>query len=54
MYALLQSLTGFSKLELLEVGDNRISQAAGLDSLQNLRELWLGRNRLTSVTGLSR
>ena len=31
------------KLELLELGDNRISQLAGLDSLQS-RELWLRHN----------
>lgn len=41
-------------MELLELGDNRISQLAGLDGLQSLRELWLGRNRLTSIFGLSR
>ena len=43
-----------SQLELLELGDNRISQVDGLNKLQNLRELWLGRNRIATISGLSR
>ena len=41
-------------LHLLELGDNRISQLTGLHKLHSLRELWLGRNRLTCIDGLSR
>ncbi len=49
-----QGLNKMSQLELLELGDNRISQVDGLNKLQNLRELWLGRNRIASISGLSR
>lgn len=51
---LAQGLNKMSQLELLELGDNRISQVDGLNKLQNLRELWLGRNRIASISGLSR
>ena len=49
-----QGLNKMSQLELLELGDNRISQIDSLNKLQNLRELWLGRNRIASMSGLSR
>ena len=49
-----QGLNKMSQLELLELGDNRISQVDGLNKLQHLRELWLGRNRIASISGLSR
>ncbi len=51
---LTQGLGKMSQLELLELGDNRISQIDSLDKLQSLRELWLGRNRIASISGLSR
>ena len=50
----LQSLDKLGSLELLELGDNIISQLTGLEQLHSLRELWLGRNRITSIDGLSR
>lgn len=43
-----------SQLELLELGDNRLSQLDGLDKLHSLQELWLGRNRISSISGLTR
>ena len=50
----MQGLDKMSKLELLELGDNRISQLDGLIKLYSLRELWLGRNRVASISGLDR
>ena len=37
---------------LLELGDNRIQQLEGLGCLCSLEQLWLGRNRVASISGL--
>ena len=40
-------------LTLLELGSNRLRDLGPIASLTGLRELWLGRNRLTSLDGMS-
>lgn len=39
---------------MLELGSNRIRMIENLDSLALLRELWLGRNRITEIANLTR
>ena len=39
---------------LMELGDNRIQQLEGLDHLISLQQLWLGRNRVASISGLDK
>ena len=44
---------GFSGLRLLELGSNRLRRIASLDHMTGLQELWLGRNRIATIDGLS-
>ncbi len=48
----LQGLDSLHKLQLLELGDNRLATIEGLGALRQLQELWLGRNRITHVSNL--
>lgn len=41
-------------LQVLELGSNRIRAIEGLATLGALRELWLGRNRITEIAHLER
>ena len=41
-------------LRLLELGSNKIRDMRGLEGLAHLQDLWLGRNRITHIAGLSR
>ncbi len=41
-------------LQVLELGSNRIRAIECLDTLGLLRELWLGRNRITEISNLFR
>ncbi len=41
------------RLRSLELGGNRIRELTGLPDLPALEELWLGKNKLTSLTALS-
>ena len=50
----LQGLDNMHKLQLLELGDNRLATIEGLGALRQLQELWLGRNRITHIAGLDR
>lgn len=49
-----QDLAHLSNLTSLELGGNRISDLEGLDSLYQLEELWLGRNRIEAISSLGR
>jgi Leucine Rich repeats (2 copies) len=40
-------------LTLLELGSNRLRDLGPIAGLIGLRELWLGRNRLSSLDGMS-
>ena len=48
----LQGLDNLHKLQLLELGDNRLATIEGLGALKQLQELWLGRNRITHIANL--
>lgn len=45
----IEELSHFSGLQLLELGSNKIKVMTGLEGLRELRELWLGRNRVREV-----
>ena len=49
----LQGLDNLHKLQLLELGDNRLATIEGLGALRQLQELWLGRNRITHIANLT-
>jgi protein phosphatase 1 regulatory subunit 7 len=50
----IEGLDAFTALTFLELGSNRIPAVTGLDAAAgSLRELWLGRNRLTTLAGLA-
>jgi protein phosphatase 1 regulatory subunit 7 len=40
-------------LTLLELGSNRLRELGPIAGLTGLQELWLGRNRLASLDGMS-
>ena len=48
----MQAVQHFTYLRLLELGSNEIRKIQGLETLQNLQELWLGQNRITQMSGL--
>lgn len=50
----MEGLDSLLKLELLELGSNRIRNVVGIEQLTNLKELWLGKNKLTSMVSLKK
>lgn len=49
----MEGVAGFSELRLLELGSNRLREVQGLGHMTRLEELWLGRNRIPAIVGLS-
>lgn len=49
-----QAVQQFTNLWLLELGSNKIRELTGLEALSGLQELWLGRNRIAHISGLTR
>lgn len=46
-------MDGLSKLRNLELAANRIREIENLETLKGLEELWLGKNKITELKGLS-
>ena len=51
--AVIEELSFFTKLRILELGFNRIRKIEALAHLERLEELWLGRNRITKIENMS-
>ncbi len=49
----LQGCSHLTALKLLELGANRLTQVDGIESHPDLRELWLGSNRIAQTQSLS-
>ncbi|KAJ3686408.1 hypothetical protein LUZ61_015572 [Rhynchospora tenuis] len=45
----IEELGHFRSLEILELGSNRLKIMENLETLTNLQELWLGRNRIKAI-----
>uniref|UniRef100_A0A7S1SLH4 Protein phosphatase 1 regulatory subunit 7 n=1 Tax=Tetraselmis chuii TaxID=63592 RepID=A0A7S1SLH4_9CHLO len=47
----LEGVAALKKLQVLEVGSNRLKSVEHIEGLTELRQIWLGRNRISSVEG---
>lgn len=45
----IEELDHLQNLQILELGSNKVRKMDGIEKLTQLKELWLGRNRLTTV-----